>query len=46
MTMDPVVTNPAHYTVVFENERVRVLDLCDGVGAAARRSELVLCELK
>jgi hypothetical protein len=26
MTDDPTETNPDHYTVVFENERVRVLE--------------------
>jgi beta-alanine degradation protein BauB len=29
---DPVETNPAHYTVVFENERVRVLEYRDTPG--------------
>jgi hypothetical protein len=29
MTDDPTVTNPDHYTVVFENERVRVLEYND-----------------
>jgi hypothetical protein len=32
MTMDPVVTNPEHYRVVFENERVRVLEYTDAPG--------------
>jgi beta-alanine degradation protein BauB len=32
MTMDPVVTNPDHYRVVFENERVRVLEYTDAPG--------------
>jgi hypothetical protein len=32
MSMDPVVTNPDHYTVVFENERVRVLEYRDRPG--------------
>ena len=25
MSLDPVETNPDHYSVVFENEKVRVL---------------------
>ena len=29
MDLDPVVTNPEHYRVVFENERVRVLEYTD-----------------
>ncbi len=29
MSMDPVETNPDHYRVVFENERVRVLEYTD-----------------
>lgn len=32
MTLDPVVTNPDHYTVVFENDRVRVLEYTDEPG--------------
>ena len=32
MSLDPVVTNPRHYTVVFENERVRVLAYTDAPG--------------
>ena len=32
MSLDPVVTNPQHYTVVFENERVRVLAYTDAPG--------------
>ncbi|MDQ3432815.1 MAG: cytoplasmic protein [Actinomycetota bacterium] len=32
MGMDPVVTNPDHYKVVFENERVRVLEYTDAPG--------------
>jgi quercetin dioxygenase-like cupin family protein len=31
---DPVLTNPAHYAVLWENERVRVLDYFDTPGAA------------
>ena len=30
--MDPVETNPDHYKVVFENERVRVLEYTDRPG--------------
>ena len=32
MTLDPVQTNPEHYSVVFENERVRVLEYTDRPG--------------
>lgn len=32
MSLDPVVTNPEHYKVVFENERVRVLEYTDTPG--------------
>ena len=32
MTLDPVVTNPTHYKVIFENEHVRVLDYTDQPG--------------
>ncbi len=32
MTLDPVVTNSEHYRVVFENERVRVLEYSDAPG--------------
>ena len=32
MSLDPVVTNPDHYAVVFENERVRVLEYRDEPG--------------
>lgn len=32
MSLDPVVSNPDHYTVVFENERVRVLEYVDTPG--------------
>ena len=32
MTLDPVVTNPEHYRVVFENDRVRVLEYTDVPG--------------
>ena len=29
MTLDPVATNPEHYRVVYENDRVRVLEYTD-----------------
>jgi hypothetical protein len=32
MKLDPVDTNPAQYSVVFENERVRVLQYLDAPG--------------
>ena len=32
MSLDPVETNPDHYQVVFENERVRVLEYRDRPG--------------
>ncbi len=32
MALDPVQTNPEHYSVVFENERVRVLEYTDRPG--------------
>lgn len=32
MSDDPTVTNPDHYKVVFENERVRVLEYRDQPG--------------
>ena len=32
MRLDPVETNPDHYRVVFENERVRVLEYTDAPG--------------
>jgi len=32
MTLDPVQTNPDHYTVAFENEHVRVLEYRDQPG--------------
>ena len=32
MSQDPVVTNPELYRVVFENERVRVLEYLDSPG--------------
>lgn len=32
MALDPVQTNPEHYRVVFENDRVRVLEYTDEPG--------------
>jgi beta-alanine degradation protein BauB len=32
MNLDPVVTNPAHYRVTFENDDVRVLEYTDQPG--------------
>ena len=32
MSLDPVETNPEHYKVIFENERVRVLEYTDEPG--------------
>ena len=32
MTLDPVETNPEHYAVVYENDRVRVLEYTDQPG--------------
>lgn len=32
MTLDPVMTNPDHYRVIFENDRVRVLEYTDEPG--------------
>src|SRR5687768_17060118 len=34
MSLDPVVTNPEHYKVLFENDRVRVLEYTDQPGDA------------
>ncbi|WP_028047394.1 hypothetical protein [Cellulomonas sp. URHE0023] len=32
MSLDPVESNPEHYTVLFENDRVRVLEYVDQPG--------------
>ena len=32
MKLDPLVTNPDHYKVIFENDQVRVLDFTDKPG--------------
>ena len=34
---DPVVTDPDHYSVIFENDRVRVLEYRDDPGAKTHR---------
>ncbi len=32
MSLDPALTNPDHYKVIFENDRVRVLEYLDQPG--------------
>lgn len=32
MSLDPVQSNPEHYSVIFENDRVRVLEYRDSPG--------------
>ena len=32
MSLDPVISNPNHYHLVFENDRVRVLEYTDQPG--------------
>lgn len=32
MNLDPAATNPDHYTVIFENDRVRILEYADAPG--------------
>jgi hypothetical protein len=32
MSLDPVMSNPDHYKVIFENDRVRVLEYTDQPG--------------
>ena len=32
MSLDPAVTNPDHYAVIFENDKVRVLEYTDQPG--------------
>jgi hypothetical protein len=32
MSLDPAVTNPEHYKVIFENDKVRVLEYSDQPG--------------
>jgi quercetin dioxygenase-like cupin family protein len=36
MSLDPVETNPDFYRVIFENDRVRVLEYTDTPGARTR----------
>ena len=38
-SMDPTVTDPEHYRVIFENERVRVLEYTDAPGDATHDHE-------
>ena len=39
MTLDPAETNPQHYKVVYENDRVRVLEYTDRPGDRTRTHE-------
>ena len=39
MSLDPVETNPDHYKVVFENDRVRVLEYSDRPGESTTPHE-------
>jgi beta-alanine degradation protein BauB len=32
MSLDPAISNPEHYTIIFENDRVRVLEYIDAPG--------------
>jgi len=48
MTLDPVETNPAHYSTVFENDRVRVLEYRDAPGESTTphdHPDSVMCTL-
>jgi hypothetical protein len=45
VTLDPTVTNPDHYKVVFENERVRVLEFTDTPGVKTTPHEHPDCVL-
>ncbi|PWN03034.1 cytoplasmic protein [Nocardioides silvaticus] len=36
MSLDPAETNPDHYKVIFENDRVRVLEYTDQPGTVTR----------
>jgi beta-alanine degradation protein BauB len=48
MELDPTVTDPEHYRVVFENDRVRVLEYHDRPGDATHRHahpDSVMCTL-
>jgi beta-alanine degradation protein BauB len=39
MSLDPVETDPEHYKVIFENERVRVLEYTDAPGDSTSTHE-------
>ena len=39
MSLDPVQSNPNHYSVLFENDRVRVLEYTDAPGDATTLHE-------
>ena len=39
MSLDPAVTNPGHYKVVFENDKVRVLEYTDQPGDKTKPHE-------
>lgn len=39
MSLDPAETNPDHYKVIFENERVRVLEYTDQPGTVTTPHE-------
>jgi hypothetical protein len=39
MSLDPAVTNPDHYKVLFENDRVRVLEYRDQLGESTTPHE-------
>jgi hypothetical protein len=39
VSLDPVITNPDHYKVVFENDRVRVLEYLDKPGDKTTQHE-------
>jgi hypothetical protein len=39
MSMDPVETDPDHYKVIFENDRVRVLEYTDRPGDSTNSHE-------
>jgi hypothetical protein len=39
VSLDPALTNPDHYKVVFENERVRVLEYLDRPGDKTTQHE-------
>ena len=45
MTLDPVATNPDHYSVIFENDHVRVLEYLDQPGDSTT-PHVIFVELK